>query len=131
MKVGLDQGRVVALDETSDEWAVVDATENLLGFLDGGSTARAQATALLRRPDRVTARAPSGLPFVPQSLRAFALRESHMINAARGMVESFAPPALRRAARAFERVNGRVPPPMRPGADHYRRRASPRSTGSW
>ncbi len=122
MKLGLDRGSLVAWDGGTGRWVVVGEPwgHDLLAFLAGGADAIRAAARTVADPHRVTGDAPAGLPFAPASLRAFAFWESHMINGARGMVAQFAPPALRRLARGFEAVTGRVLPPLRPRPNFYR-----------
>ncbi|MER6952396.1 MULTISPECIES: fumarylacetoacetate hydrolase family protein [unclassified Streptomyces] len=121
MKLGIDRGSLVAWDPDSEEWVVVGEPWNhdLPAFLADGEEAVRNAERTFTDPERVPGRAPSGLPFTPASLRAFALWESHMINGAKGMVAAFGSPGIRRLVRGFEAVTGRVPPPLRPRANYY------------
>lgn len=122
MKLGMNAGRLVALDAASGAWAVVGSGWNhdVPAFLADGAEAVERARAILGSPDRVESGPPIGLPFAPASLRAFALWESHMINAARGMVAAFAPPALRAVAGGFEKLTGKPLPALRPKPNYYR-----------
>ncbi|QJY46064.1 SDR family NAD(P)-dependent oxidoreductase [Pseudonocardia broussonetiae] len=122
MKLGMDTGRLVALDEETDTWVVVGEPWNhdLLAFLADGEDAVGRAREAMARAGRVTADPPAGLPFAPASLRAFALWESHMVNGARGMVSTFAPPALRNLAAGFEKVTGKPFPALKPKPNYYR-----------
>jgi 2-keto-4-pentenoate hydratase/2-oxohepta-3-ene-1,7-dioic acid hydratase in catechol pathway len=122
MKLGMNAGQLVAQEEASRTWVVVGEPwgHDLLAFLADGEDAVAQATEAMALPGRVETEAPSGLPFAPQSLRAFALWESHMVNGARGMLAAFAPPALRAVADGFEKVTGKPFPPLKPKANYYR-----------
>jgi 2-keto-4-pentenoate hydratase/2-oxohepta-3-ene-1,7-dioic acid hydratase in catechol pathway len=122
VKVGLNEGEVVALDESTGRWVSIGSRwdHDLLAFLAGGRDAVATAEAMFADTNRVEASSPSGLPFVPTSLRAFALWESHMVNGARGMVAAFAPPVLRRIAQGYKKVAGTVFPPLKPKANYYR-----------
>ncbi|MBK3565207.1 SDR family NAD(P)-dependent oxidoreductase [Streptomyces sp. MBT62] len=122
MKLGMDHGSLVAWDPDGKEWVVVGERWNhdLLAFLADGEEAVREAERAFTDPERASGRAPSGLPFAPASLRAFALWESHMVNGARGMIAAFGSPAVRLLARGFEAVTGRVLPPLRPRANYYR-----------
>ena len=122
MKVGLNQGKLVGLDETSGTWVAIGEpwADDLLGFLAGGTDAVQTASKLISAEDRVESAAPTGLPFTPQSLRAFALWESHMVNGARGMVNVFAPANIKRIANGYEKLTGKVFPPLKPKSNYYR-----------
>ncbi|MFF0373909.1 fumarylacetoacetate hydrolase family protein [Actinoplanes missouriensis] len=112
-------GQLVAWDQVTGAWVVVG--DDLLTFLGGGIDAVRDAERAFGDPYRKEAGGgPMGLPLEAASLRCFALWEEHMINGARGMVERFGSPGIRRFARSFERVTGRVPPPMRPRPNFYR-----------
>jgi 2-keto-4-pentenoate hydratase/2-oxohepta-3-ene-1,7-dioic acid hydratase in catechol pathway len=118
MRVGMRDDNLVAWDPATRRWVVVGG--DLLTFLGGGPDAIRAAEQRIAAPDRVESEPPAGLPFQPASLRCFGLWESHMINGARGMVAEFGTAGIRRLARVFESVTGRVPPPMRPKPNYYR-----------
>lgn len=115
MKLGLQAGRIVAYDERSCIWRLVDdpQSRDLISLL-----ALDPATLRLLLGDE--AAAPSGLPFRPGSLRSFALWEAHMLMAAKGMVKRFGSPTLRSVADAHERLTGKLIVPMRPKSNFYR-----------
>uniref|UniRef100_UPI00397AF383 fumarylacetoacetate hydrolase family protein n=1 Tax=Amycolatopsis sp. cmx-4-68 TaxID=2790938 RepID=UPI00397AF383 len=111
------------LDPVSGSWVVIGEPwgHDLLAFLGEGRPAVARAEQLITSVEREDdAPAPSGLPFTPMSLRAFALWESHMVDGARGMVAKFGSPAEKWASRAFERLTGAVLPALRPRPNYYR-----------
>lgn len=119
MRVGMNDGRLVAWDPATSRWVVIGG--DLLGFLGGGLDAVREAERVFADPYRQEAGGgPVGLPLEPASLRCFGLWESHMINGAKGLVATFGSPGLRRFVTGFERVTGRVPPPMRPRPNYYR-----------
>ncbi len=117
MKFGRHDGTPVVFDEPRSRWIVIEGADDLPSLL-ATSDGRARIEAALSAG--VEAGAPQGLPFDPQSLRAFALWESHMINGARGMVRRFAPPALRALSEGYERATGRVLPPLRPRSNYQK-----------
>ncbi|MEU4690291.1 fumarylacetoacetate hydrolase family protein [Actinoplanes sp. NPDC023714] len=119
MRVGMRDGRVVGWDAGSGRWVVVG--DDLLTFLGGGVEAVREAEQRFGTAYREEAAGePTGLPLEPASLRCFALWESHMIAGARGLVAAFGTAGMRRFAGAFEKVTGRVPPPLRPKPGYYR-----------
>lgn len=122
MKLGIDRGSLVAWDQETTAWVVVGEAwdHDVLAFLAAGESAVAAALELMRDGSRTEGMSPTGLPFQPASLRAFALWESHMVNGARGMVSAFASPGVKRLASTFESVTGKVFPPLKPKGNYYR-----------
>lgn len=122
VKAGVHDGQLVALDAAADRYVVIGDAWNhdLLAFLAGGADAVAQASELIGADGRTAAGPPSGLPFSPRSLRAFALWEAHMVNAARSFVAHFAPAAARMLVDSFERTTRRTFPALRPRPNYYR-----------
>ena len=58
-------------------------------------------------------------PFQPRSLRDFMLSERHAVNAARGFVKHFVTKA-QPVVRGYERITGKVFPPLKPKPIWYR-----------
>ncbi|MBA5639133.1 fumarylacetoacetate hydrolase family protein [Duganella sp. LX20W] len=121
MRYGLSGAGVVAWDEATQQWLCV-APHGGAPLLEILALTSDQQLALLEHARRrqATGVAPSGLPFPLQSLRAYALWESHMVNGAKGMVRRFAPPLLRHIAKGYELVTGQVFPALKPRANFYR-----------
>lgn len=115
MKLGLSQARAVGFDEGRNIWRQLDhpLSNDVLSLLPLSS-------GELRQSFGAQSSAPDGLPFVPGTLRSFALWEEHMIKAAKGMVSKFGSRPLQLLAAGYERATGKVLAPMRPRANYYR-----------
>lgn len=117
MKVGRTGGRLVGFDEASGRWVHIGAAwrEDLVEFLAGGAQSILAAKQLFSdpSPSAVTG-PPDELPFAPTSLRDFSLWERHMVDSARGMVNRFAPSAIRAAMYGYERFLRQPFPLLRP-----------------
>lgn len=115
MKLGLSQARAVGFDEERSIWRQLDhpSSNDVLSLLPLGS-------GELRQSFGAQSSAPDSLPFVPGTLRSFALWEEHMIKAAKGMVSKFGTRPLQLLAAGYERATGKVLAPMRPRANYYR-----------
>lgn len=118
----MSDGRLVGYDDATGQYvAIGDAwNQDLLAFLGDGTDAVSEATNLMRARNRTVTGPPTGLPFAPRSLRAFALWESHMVGAARAFVNHFAPARIRNVVNGFERATGRTFPALRPRRNYYR-----------
>ncbi len=118
----MSDGRLVGEDPVTGEYVAIGDPwdHDLLAFLGGGSDAVAEATRAMRAANRTKIGPPTGLPFLPRSLRAFALWESHMVGAARGFVNHFPPARIRGVVNGFERTTGRTFPALRPRRNYYR-----------
>ncbi len=115
MKIGLNSGRAVGFDAHLGIWRQIDhrRSDDLLTLL---SLEPAElARCLGERSD-----ARHSLPFKPGSLRSFALWESHMTAAAKGMVSRFGSPLLKSVSAGYERLTGKLLGPMRPRPNYYR-----------
>lgn len=62
---------------------------------------------------------PTGLPFKLESLRPFALWESHMVNGARSMVRRFASIPLRILIGCYESISKSTFPALKPKPNYY------------
>ncbi len=115
MKLGLSQARTVGFDEEQNTWRHLNHPlfSDVVSLLSIGS-------GELRQFFGEQSSTPDGLPFVPSTLRSFALWEEHMIKAAKGMVSKFGSGSLQTLAAAYEKVTGNVLAPMRPRANYYR-----------
>ncbi len=91
-----------------------DVDHDVLTFLAAGPEAVARAAKRLAGYPGARSGPPTGLPFAPTSLRDFSLWERHMVDAARGMVNEFAPGGVRIAMRLYETLTRHVFPPLRP-----------------
>lgn len=122
MRVGMDEGRIVAWDDAEGEWVHIGAPwdEDITAFLAGGSGAVSDARRVMADPDRSVGATPAGLPMVPQSLRAFALWERHMINGAHGMLDRFGSVLQKRLVGAYEALTRRTFPALALPANYYR-----------
>jgi 2-keto-4-pentenoate hydratase/2-oxohepta-3-ene-1,7-dioic acid hydratase in catechol pathway len=102
------------------------ASDDIVAFLQGGATLRAQATELLTELLPVLAKNHRAfepdllLPFHPLSFRDFMLYERHAIDAARGLVRRFMP-RVRPLVAAYERATKRPFPALRPKKLWYER----------
>ncbi len=122
MKIGMNGDALVAFDEGDEEWVRIGKPwgEDLLAFLGDGERAVERARELLAAEDRLTGSAPSGLPFRPGSLRAFALWEKHMVGGAHGMIERFGTPVERNAVQIYEKLTRKTFPALRMPANYFR-----------
>ena len=113
MKLGQTGGRLVALDPDTQQWKWIGApwNDDLLAFLANGADGRALATTAFRHAPVMAA--PSGLPFEPRSLRAYALWQAHMEHAAQQLARRFLPPGLAGLVKAYEAMTGKVFPLLR------------------
>ena len=112
----------VAASGTADP-DLATAAGDLLSFLRGGADTREAAAGLLERvrDDESVSGDPetAGLPFVPRSMRAFMLWESHVIDSSRMLVKRFFPPPAWRVVATFERATGRTFPKLKPNQHFY------------
>lgn len=115
MKLGVSSSQAVGFDEEWGIWRQLDhpLADDIISLLSIGS-------GELRKCLGEQSPAPAGLPFLPGTLRSFALWEEHMIMAAKGMVSKFGSRSLQAIASGYERVTGKVLAPMRPRANYYR-----------
>ena len=106
MKLRATPEGLIAEDADRDRWVRLPGEDDLLAFLREGEPARERAAAAIAAGDAVEADpAAAGLPFVPRSMRAFMLWESHVIRSSRMLVKHFFPaPVWRRSSARFERV---------------------------
>jgi hypothetical protein len=120
MKIGLDEGRLVA--RHGDRWFAVGGKwdDDVLAFLADGAAAVDEARTLIERGDADEAGAPSGLPFAPQSVRHFSFWEAHMVNAGRQTVAQFMPRPAARFLAAYERITGKPHRAVLPRANYHR-----------
>ena len=99
------------------------AAEDVLAFLRGGEVVRGAAGALLervRRDESVAADpASAGLPFVPRSMRAFMVWESHVIASGRMLVKNFFPAPAWKLVSTFEHATGKTFPKLKPNQHFY------------
>jgi 2-keto-4-pentenoate hydratase/2-oxohepta-3-ene-1,7-dioic acid hydratase in catechol pathway len=116
MKLRSTSKGLIAHDPARDRWVALPGKADLLGFLTEGETARRRAEAVLADPAAAAADpSVAGLPFVPRSMRAFMLWESHVINSSRMLVKHFFPAPVWRVVSTFERT-GRTFPKLKPNA---------------
>lgn len=120
MKIGMNNGQLVALHE--GRWFVVGASwdHDLLRFLADGTDATESARALIEAGNAPISSPPSGLPFLPQSLRHFAFWDDHMVNAGRHAVAQFMPRPIAMALAGYERITGRPHRIVVPKANYHR-----------
>jgi 2-keto-4-pentenoate hydratase/2-oxohepta-3-ene-1,7-dioic acid hydratase in catechol pathway len=93
------------------------ASVDALAFLRADDEVRAAARSVLAAVSAETSvtadPTTAGLPFVPRSMRAFMLWESHVIQSSRMLVKHFFPAPVWRVVRAFEKT-GRTFPKLKP-----------------
>jgi 2-keto-4-pentenoate hydratase/2-oxohepta-3-ene-1,7-dioic acid hydratase in catechol pathway len=89
------------------------ATEHVVAFLRADEDVRQELAELARDFPESADPAGAGLPFVPRSMRAFMLWESHVIQSSRMLVKHFFPAPVWRIVSTFERT-GRTFPRLKP-----------------
>ena len=91
-------------------WVRLPGEDDVLAFLREGAPARERAAAAIAAGDAVEADpSAAGLPFVPRSMRAFMLWESHVVRSSRMLVKHFFPAPVWRVVSASRRPAGRSP----------------------
>jgi 2-keto-4-pentenoate hydratase/2-oxohepta-3-ene-1,7-dioic acid hydratase in catechol pathway len=114
MKLRTTPDGLIAHDPDRDRWIRLPDERDLIGFLGGGQSALDRALAALAAEDAVVADpATAGVPFVPRSMRAFMLWESHVVQSSRMLVKHFFPAPVWKVVSAFEKT-GRTFPKLRP-----------------
>ncbi len=116
-----DRGRWVSLARTlersgNEDPRLAAAGSDVLAFLRASDESRSEIASLLAAAgdDTVAADpAGAGLPFVPRSMRAFMLWESHVIQSSRMLVKHFFPAPMWRVVSTFEKT-GRTFPKLKP-----------------
>jgi len=108
-----------ALDATgNDDPRLVVAARDALALMRADDAVRAEAQGIVTAVagDASVAAEPgqAGLPFVPRSMRAFMVWESHVINSGRMLVKHFFPKPVWRVVNGFERATGRTFPKLKP-----------------
>ena len=102
-----------------DEPELAAAATDALAFIRADDDVRSEARSAVQAVagDDSVAADPSaaGLPFVPRSMRAFMLWESHVIQSSRMLVKNFFPGPMWRAVSAFEKT-GATFPKLKPNA---------------
>lgn len=120
MKLGMCEGRIVGYSEAAEGWLPVGKSDQSLLELLADPGALAAVRLELTTPQSATqSTGPTGLPFKPESLRAFALWESHMVNGARSMVRRFAPMPLRILIGCYESITKSTFPALKPKPNYY------------
>jgi len=105
---------LIAYDAERERWVQLPGERDLIGFLGEGEAARERAGAAIAASDAVEADpATARLPFVPRSMRAFMLWESHLVASSRMLVKHFFPKPAWLAVSAFEKT-GRTFPALKP-----------------
>jgi len=114
MKLRTTPDGLIVQDPDRDRWVLLPGERDLLAFLRDGGAAQARAAAAIAAGDAVEADpSTAGLPFVPRSMRAFMLWESHVIQSSRMLVKHFFPGPAWRVVSAFEKT-GRTFPKLKP-----------------
>ena len=115
-------GRWIALARAleaagNDDPRLALAAGDALAFLRADADVRAEAASIVGDvfDDGTVAADPAaaGLPFVPRSMRAFMLWESHVIGSSRMLVKHFYPAPVWKIVSTFERT-GRTFPKLKP-----------------
>jgi 2-keto-4-pentenoate hydratase/2-oxohepta-3-ene-1,7-dioic acid hydratase in catechol pathway len=114
MKLRTTPDGLIAHDPDRGRWVLLPGEGDLLTFLRDGDEARERAAAAMAAGDALEADPSSaGLPFVPRSMRAFMLWESHVIRSSRMLVKHFFPAPAWRVVSTFEKT-GRTFPKLKP-----------------
>jgi 2-keto-4-pentenoate hydratase/2-oxohepta-3-ene-1,7-dioic acid hydratase in catechol pathway len=114
MKLRTTPGGLIAHDSDRDRWIRLSGERDLIGFLGEGQPALDRGLTALAAEDAVVADpATAGVPFVPRSMRAFMLWESHVVQSSRMLVKHFFPAPVWKVVSAFEKT-GRTFPKLRP-----------------
>jgi 2-keto-4-pentenoate hydratase/2-oxohepta-3-ene-1,7-dioic acid hydratase in catechol pathway len=103
---------VIAYDAERGRWVLLSSDRDLLSLLGAGPP-EISADAVEVDPSA------AGLPFVPRSMRAFMLWESHVIASSRMLVKNFFPAPVWQVVSTFERATGRTFPKLRPTKGFY------------
>src|SRR5918911_1088563 len=102
---------------TNDDPRLAFAARDALALMRADEAVRAEAQAIVAvvAGDESVAADPAqaGLPFVPRSMRAFMLWESHVINSGRMLVKHFFPAPVWKLVSTFEKT-GRTFPKLKP-----------------
>jgi 2-keto-4-pentenoate hydratase/2-oxohepta-3-ene-1,7-dioic acid hydratase in catechol pathway len=114
MKLRTIPDGLIAYDPDRDRWIRLANERDLIGFLADGQSALDRVLMALAAEDAVVADpATAGVPFVPRSMRAFMLWESHVVQSSRMLVKHFFPAPVWKIVSAFEKT-GRTFPKLRP-----------------
>src|SRR5512132_4101524 len=105
MKLRTTPDGLIVQDSDRDRWVLLPGERDLVAFLREGAAAQERAAAAIAAADAVEADpSTAGLPFVPRSMRAFMLWESHVIQSSRMLVKHFFPGPVWRVVSAFEKT---------------------------